>query len=226
MSFLNIFTATHKINSSFRSDDKKSAGQSNSVGMFPTLSVPSGSDIVPSGPAVVHRSTQPWRDRTVHTLEQGSQRGLNIIQSNKPSPIGHLNNLIQRIIFKNKSAIKHAATQRGSVQGNRDLVGALCLSVQVWGLFLWHVRQSGLCIYYYILLCATYITDRWRWESQNWRICSVQSSYTLLWDQGRCKFKVRLDWGVKRAAALLNQQSHSSCQPKSSTAIHLDSSLT
>jgi len=90
----NIFTATHKINSLFRSDDKKSAGQSNSVALFPTLSVPSGSDIVPSGPAVVCRSNQPWRHHTVHTLEQGSQRGLNIIQSNKPSTIGHLNDLI------------------------------------------------------------------------------------------------------------------------------------
>lgn len=159
MSFLNIFTATHKINSLFWSDDKKSAGQSNSVGMFPTLSVPSGSDIVPSGPAVVRRSTQPWRHRTVHTLEQGSQRGLNIIQSNKPSPIGHLNDLIQRIIFKNKSAIKHAATQRGSVQGNRDLVGALCLSVQVWlAILVTFKAVRGMYLLLYPTLC--YIHNR------------------------------------------------------------------
>lgn len=97
----------HKISFLFLSDEKKSAGQSDWVGMFPTLSVPSGSDIVPSGPAVVHRSTQPWRHRTVHTLQQGSQSGLNIIQSNKPSPIDKLKDLMLCIIFKNKSAIKH-----------------------------------------------------------------------------------------------------------------------
>lgn len=160
--------------------------------MFPTLSVPSGSDIVPSGPAVVHRSTQPWRHRTVHTLEQCWQKGLNIIQSNKPSPIDHLKDLIQSIIFKNKSAIKQMQKLK-RVQSRVTGIWwgpYVCQSRFEW-LFLGHIRQAGLCIYYDILLWhqLCYIHNGWRWESKIKKICSVQSSDTLLRVQGWCKLQ-------------------------------------